>query len=508
MATIRMEVTVPGGATDSITDGAIGFSLTGEYDTARLISGDYCVIAPAGVKVDTSPAFGTVDGRQTNGARLNAATIGGKPYDTLTSYYDGATAHTPDTIIRPGGVLLKMTGINPAPPIARDGVVDKWAALHVVAEPPGANAVSPAVWTGPNRPWDTLNIAGVLADLPSYPATGSEVAWSTLKPILGKRSFGLPLTGESHEPYQDLTPFGTGLGTSNYGSYLGLRYDRARMGILSNTWSSTDKEEALLAMALIGYDAMMAFSSNYASYKANGGHFWWFGDLVLLAIKATGKLAQYDYFANFCGNIRHQPFLHTAATIADLAPHTSLSKPYLSRWRAVTSVTSDTVLVVEHSGAGDQEDKTRFQGGIAVRERDGAEQAITSSAYVGPSNAITGWTWTFAAPLTGTTVSDRFYVKTPFTVIEGQPDWNISGSGTPRTMNPLPGSAYRQEAEFSMAHRFARAMGMVGDLLDPWDQYTLHAESGIYGLPSPINGGAAAFVSAHSSAILAIPQIV
>lgn len=508
MATIRMEVTIPGGATDSITDGGIGFSLTGDYDTARLISGDYCVIAPAGVKVDTSPAFGTVSGRQTNGAELNSVAETGQPFDNFAGVYSAIEAHNPDTIIRPGSVLLKMTGIDPAPPTARDGVTDQWAALHVVAAPPGANAVSPAVWTGPNRPWDTLDIAGVLADLPSYPASGSEVTWASLKPILGKRNVALALSGENSSIYQDLTPFGTGRGTSNYGSYLGLRYDGARIGVMSDTWSSTDKEEAILEMALIGYDAMMAFSSKYTDLKSNGGHFWWFGDLILLAIKAAGKLAQYDYFANFCGNIRHQPFLHTSATIADLAPHTSLTKPYISRWRQVTSVTSDSVLVVEHSDTGDQNDKTRFQGGVAVRERDGAERTITSAIQVGPDNAITGWTWTFASPLTGTLVTDRFYVKPPFTVSVGQPDWNINGIGTPRTMNPLPFSAYRQENQWSMPHRFARAMGMVGDLLDPWDQYTLHAESGIYGLPSPIPGYSASFIAAHSAAILAIPQIV
>ena len=501
-------LTIPGGDTDTVTDGDISFTFTGDYNTHQLDSGDYCVIAPAGVKVATSPAFATVDGRLTNGAQLDAQAREDQPFDSSGNDYNISGAHNPATIIRPGSVLLKMTGIDPAPVEARNGLTDQWAALHVVSSVPAAHAVSPAVWTGSDRPWDTLDIAGVLADLPSYSATGDEVAWSTLKPIIGVRNFGLALDGGNAVSYQNFTPFGTGSGTSNYGSYMGIRFDKARIGVMSDTWSSTDKEEALLAMALMGYDAMMGAWSKGEGWPSNGGHFWWFGDLMLLAIKASGRVAEYATFANLCSNIRHQPFLHTAGTIADLAPHNDLAKPYVSRWRDVTSVASDTVLVVEHMNPGDQGDKTRFQGGIAVRESDGAERLISSNVMVGPSNAITGWTWTFSAPLTGTTTADRFHVKAPFTVTEGMPDWNIGGIGVPSTMNPLPSTAYRQENQWSMPHRFARALGMVGGVLDPWDQYTLHAETEVNGLPSPIEPGSAAFIAAHSAAILALPQIV
>lgn len=505
---IRIEVAIPGGATDTITDGDIGFALGGSYDTHRLDNGDYCVIAPAGVKVGTSPAFASVGGRMTNGAALNFAAGQSHPFDNSAGDYNAATAHDPAAIIRPGSVLLKMTGVDPAPSAPRDGLTSQWSVLHVVAEPPAPHAVSPAVWTGANRPWAAFDLDAVLSDLPSYAATGDEVSWSSLRPYIGLRDVGGALDGGGALIYQEMTRNGTGLGSSNYGSYLSVRYNKARIGLLSNTWSGTDKAECALALASIGYDLLMARSSAGPSFPVDGGHYHWEPDLMLLALKAIGRADEYADFIPYIGNVGRQPFLHTSETIALLAGHNDLAKPYVSRWRAVTSVASTTQFAVAHSATGDQGDKTRFQGGIAVREGDGAERAITASVQVGPDNAITGWTWTLASPLSGVTVSDRFMVKAPFPISVGQPDWCIRGIATPRTINPLPLSAYRQENEWSMAHRFARALGMVGNALTAWDAYTLHAETGANGLPSPIHNTVSAFIGAHSAAILALPQVV
>lgn len=504
---ITIRPTIPGGQFSSLTDDEIGYTLTGNYNASRIFTGDWAVHAPAGIIADTTPAVAVVDGRSTNGAMLDYSYSRAPAFDAASTGHNPANAHNPAAIIRPGSVLVKMKGIETNPPSARDGLAKQWSALHVVSTPQGANAISPAIWTGPNRPWDTVDVDSILASLPSYAATGDEVTWASLKPVIGRRDIGLA-SWHGVTAYQELSRFGTGLGFSNYGSYLAARLNKVRIGILSNTWSATDKREALSALIIIGYDLWRARASDSPDFASNGGHFHWEGDLILLALRATGNLASYAAALPLLGNVSKQPFVHNATTIGQLAPHNSLTLPYIYRWRAVTSVASDTQLVVAHSSTGDQEDKTRFAGGIAVRERDGAERTISTSVQVGPDSAITGWTWTFASPLTGTLLTDRFHVKPAFAVTVGTPDWCISGIATPRLINPLVTSAYRQENEWSMAHRFARALGLVGSGLAGWDAYTAHAEAGINGLPTPIHSTAAAFIAAHSAAILARPQIV
>jgi hypothetical protein len=506
---ISIRPTIPGGATDTLTNDEIGFSLGADYNARQLSCGDWCVIAPAGLKADTTPAFGTVDTRNSNGARLNFLAGESQPFDAFANAYDAGLAHDPDTVIRPGDVLWKMKGVTPTPAEARDGVAKQFAALRVVTSfPTGTNPVSPAVWTGSSRPWDNLDIAGVVADLPSYSAVGTEVTWASIRDNLIRRNPAQAMAGVNENPYQDLTPNATGDGSSNYSSYQSIQWDKVRREVLMNRWSTSDKEEALFWMALIGYDCMMAFE-NTGINPVGGGHSHWFGDHILLAIKATGKTAQYSTYAEHSGSLYGQYFLHTAGTVAKLtAGHSVLGDPYISRIRDVTSVASDTELVVAHDQTYDQNDKTRFQGGIAVRVRDGAERTISTSVQVGPDNNITGWTWTFSSALTGTTTADDFWVKAPFAVTAGMPDWAINGTGQTKWINPLAASAYRQEVECGMALHFAHALGMVGDPLGPWDAYVRRAMTGADGLPNPVQTANDAFVAAYGATVLALPQIV
>lgn len=505
---IRIQPTIPGGATNSLTNGEITFTLGGYYDAVQLSCGDWCVKAPAGVKADTLPAAGLVDTRQSNGARLNYLTNTMQPFDAFAGAYDAALMHDPATVIRPGDVLWKQKGVNPTPSGPRIGVTKQFAALRAVTDfPTGVNPVSPAVWTGSNRPWDNLNIASVVSALPVYAGVGTPVTWASIRDNLTRRNPAQAMAGLNENPYQDLTPYATGLGSSNYSSYQSIAWDQVRREVLMDRWSTSDKEEALFWMALIGYDCMMAFEQANIN-PVGGGHSHWFGDHILLAIKATGKLAQYTTYAEHTGSLYTQYYLHTSATIADLNPHNDTSKPYTSRWRGVVSVASDTQLIAEHVESADQGEKSRFQGGIAVRERDGAEALILTNTQNGPNNAITGWTWDFATAMTGNTTSDRFYVKAAFPITVGMADWAINGVDAARSRIPLPASAYRQEVETGMALHFTMALGMLGNPLMPWKQYVERAMPGTDGLPNPVQGASSAFVSAYGATIRALPQLI
>lgn len=514
---IKIEIEVPGGSSASVTVGEIGFQFpAAAYDAYSLPNGDIAVVAPTGILATTTPASAVVDGRVTHGAAVDMEFKADEdPFDaSMINTYDVTRAHNEAVLIQPGSVLLKCVGIDTVPRsgpdyYTRDGIIKQWAALHVVAAPPVANMLSPAVWTGPNRPWDAFDIDGVLGDLPSYAASGSEVPWATLKTNWGRRDLGMPLSDNTGAGYEQLTPNATGTGSSNYGSYLGITGDYALMGMLSDTWSDTDKAEAFWKSATYGYETMMAISSSAVGECEHiAGHFSFMIPHILLAIKATGKTGSYVNYLKASGNAYFQYFLHDAATIAALSPHSDTSKPYISRLRACTTVTSDTEIAVANDLTYDLGAKTRFRQGIAVRERDGAEAAIVSSVQVGPDNLITDWVWTLATPMTGNTTSDMFSVKPPFAITVGMPDWNINGAEIPRTINPLPESAYRQENQPSMRWRFGRALGMIGTPLAPFNQYIPYAEAGTNGMPSPILSESSAFIAAHSTAILAIPQIV
>jgi hypothetical protein len=499
-------LTVPGGSDADVTDGGIGFEFAASYNTARLPNGDWAVIAPAGVKVDTTPAKATVGGRATNGAKLNHVQNGTMPFDAGMSNYTAGAEHDPDTIMRPGDVLLKMVGeatIDPDPADNRDGLTNQWSALHVVTAAPAVRSLSPAVWTGPNRPWDQFDIDGVLGDLPSYSATASDQSWATLKTTFGRRDFGLAISDSTTAGYQELTPRDMGEGPSNYGGYLGVRYDRALIGMLSDTWSDNDKAECFWWAASLGYDNLMARFSAGQTWGGIGAHFQADVAFKLLAIKATGRLSQYEDFMPYIGGPVEQCYIHDATSIAALAPHDDPAKSYLSRRRDVLAVNSTTQIEVEmFAGAGDSNSNNGYVGALAVRDSDGATSLIASQVQ----NGTTSFTWNLATPMTGNTTSDRFSARANFTVTEGMGDWRLLNA--PNWNNPIALVEYRALNAWTMRHRFARALGMVGGGLDPWDAWTLRANSGADGMPDLIEPESAAFVAAHSTAILALPQIV
>ena len=527
---IRIQATVSGGMAASIADGEVTYTFQGgAYDTVRLPNGDPAVIAPNGVRIETTPAKGMVgspDQRMGNGARTNPDITGSSlaDFDARAGGPVAGGGLDSSMIVPPGHKVFKAISHDTVGPGAenRKGVIKQWSVLHVLAEAPPQNSIAPAVWTGANRPWDQFDLDAVLGDLPSYADTSDTVSWDSLRPRVDHRDIGAALGGIGATPpdYESLMVRGTAPADQyNYGLYICHTYDQVLIGLLSNGWSDTDKAEAAWRLAQIGYDNLMASYSRAGMHPQNGGHFLFDQGAKMLAIKATGRVSQYVEFAPCMANMYHMYFLHDAGTIADLLPHDSPAKPAISRLRqfigtAGTDSEGRPVVDVEafRSAPSSEGSADRFAGGEMVRERDGATCRIIDHPRADEANPAGAWRLTLDDLPSGTTTADKFWIRAPdgFEVFEGMPDWRIFPTGA--RINPLWPVYYRESQQVTMQHRFIRALGMMGTPLDPWNQYMLFVNGVTPGKPTAWNTDLITpytrqFITAHSASILAIPQV-
>lgn len=524
------------------TQGNVDFVVDGNYTVGNYADGPAYVVIPTGTANITSisPAETTLGGLVINGAMKNpqlTSTSGGdQGFDARVSNglggnYNVSEKWTPGSITA-GDIIVKQVASLDSNIIAGDrttqrrGVVSGYGTLFVVASAPAAGSFSPAAvgWTGRGTPTAyTPDISTFVAGLPSYSNVGQDAL--TYAEILDKLKY-TPTTamwGENPYAHQYHDPIGSGnLGSSvngNYGQFIGGNIQAAMLALISNDFSTSEKEEIATRLISKGIQWFDTYDGAGIQVQPNGGLYQFFFGPMAMALETTGRTAKFQELWDDQSGNQRQAIKITSAQAAQFTPHDSVlqSSPY--RRRNLDAI-DGTNFTMETYRSGNDGDNTKFDF-IDFTVTNGTATA-TVTGITGSDNIPSGTSGSFEFTVddaTGFSVDDTITFYPGEEAIEGDYQWAIEGADL---FNEYSGEygrsgSYRALNNWSGLVLGLRGMGIWDSAWDPmqgyvmfsnkadaysstWDNDDNHATS--YGASDVAHTWEADFWDDHASTIL------
>ena len=470
---------------DTIVSGGVTYTLNQTVDYF-LVDGWPVVIDPGGLTiVSRSPAAATVGSDAVNGtvknpARLTSAVpTASQGWDQRmqgSSYSAALNAGFPISVAA-GDVVVGA--VHEPSPSAFSGItapVREYCPIYFAnaRKPVGAVLPSAVTWAGRSGlTWRHFDAAAVIASwgstaqrstsgmtLPSYAAVLDilarfEVSWG--------RNYSASDGGyESETTYR---------GAATYGQTQAQWIGAAGLYLISDAITDEQKATLLRHLVRLGLHAWEpAAGQGDAPVKGNGGH--WQFDFIpkVLALNCLGLSSDLDNLHTVHpGNVLTQPFVHTSGTIADLAPHSSATKPYPYLLRTISAVSGTTITVP--AGAGDPAQVGGFVGLRLKRQSDGATATVTAAVNNGSTYDLT----IDVQPGSPFAVGNSVYCESIDPIRVGDADWQISGSAWWEHYSPSYSASYRPLSKWTEEILVPRALGIWRTAWDAAESYTVRA---------------------------------
>jgi hypothetical protein len=344
---------------------------------------------------------------------------------------------------------------------------------------------------------ERIDVAAFRASLPTLSATG--VAVPPAAEVIARIGSQPQLLAFDPEPNQRTygnyfhhhfgSPSASG---GNYGRNLGRTISYAALGALTDAWAATERDDVLTRLISLGrqiesfvIDQVVAGSNDF---EPNGGQRQYELVPLVLYLAATGRLSdlptilepvagkpQFNQFGSF--------IQITPQVLADLEPHTSLTKPFTARIRNVSAVAGETVTVecTRNSGtnAGDHSDfevvgmvARKIAGGL----RTGAPATITGSPQ---KNVTISGTVTRDLVIPGHSfVAGDQMIMDPGAAVTayyqpGAGEYSLEGRLLYNRLTPTPTALYRDQQEGVALAVLYDVLGLT-TLLRAYRDYVAH----------------------------------
>jgi hypothetical protein len=463
------------------------FSTTVDY---FLVDGFPCVIDPGGgltissrSPAETTTAAKIINTTIKNPQRLaTGATTQGWDERMPGTSWSAALKSSFPLAVAAGDIVVGAIGRAGAV-ASLNTPVSEYCPIFIVSGQKAVGSVLPASigWTGRGAPaWYSFDAAAKVATLPSLSTSGmtlptyatilARVArWET---AFGRQSNNASSSNADYE--QEFTDgYATTSGSVNYGQYVGEVMGAAGLYLLSDAISSAQKEVLLRHMVRIGvecYDPVAGLANPLTD--GNGGHFQFRLIPQMFMGWALGQSSRLDSLHTVNPeNPLLQPFVMDSGKVADLAPHSSSTKPYVYRQRTVSGVSGLTVTVPYSSASGDPSatNIVQFAGLELVRPSDGKTANIITGGYnAGSIDLVID-----VQPTPAFATSDVVYARSIDPIDVGMADWatGVTWSG----YNPTSEAIYRDQNKWSEEVFVSQALGVHRSAWDAMRDYVIRA---------------------------------
>ena len=483
--------------------GDVTYTVTGAVASGLYADGVPYVVAPQGAAVTIAepavPGPRTENGVLLSGSEINpqrgsgrgdgVPSAGGSSaqgYDARVDSYEAARTATWPAQLQAGDIVVTAVSRPDLPEEngVRQGIIASYAALHVVAEAPPADAFSPAAtgWTGRGTPQHhRVDLDAALAALPSYPVAGMDVV--PVAEVFEHFDQFVPIGGQSLAPvwsrggYEVLFPYRFGDG-GNYGRESAHTVGAAGLHLIGDAATPEEKRRLLVRMIQHGIQWYDPTEGADDPVEANGGHFQFWLTPAAIALRFTGRSADIEALPEVMpGNAFGQSFFMTPELVAQLVPHDDPSAPYIWRRRTLApgSVSGNEITVRFNSRLGDG--KASVKQLLLTRERDGATASVLGVSSTLVSGEVDRVITIDAQPAEPFAPGDVVYFDAPFPIRVGDVDWIERGvkRGAFRGYNPSPYAGYRNIAEWGDDWLVIKALGLMRPSFAPFDAYTKRA---------------------------------
>lgn len=454
---------------NTIVSGSVTYTLNQTVDYF-LVDGWPVVIDPGGLTiVSRSPAATTVstdavNGTMKNPARLTSAVpTASQGWDQRmqgSSYSAGLNASFPISVAS-GDVVVGA--VHEPSPSAFSGItapVREYCPIYFTnaRKPVGSVLPSAVTWTGRSGlTWRHFDAAAVIASWgAAAQRSTSGMTLPTYATVLGilarfEISWGRNYSA-SNGGYESETTY---RGAATYGVDQARWVGAAGLYLISDAITDEQKATLLRHLVRLGLHAWEpAAGQGDAPVKGNGGH--WQFDFIpkVLALHCLGLSSDLDNLhTDHPGNVLTQAFVHTSGTIADLAPHSSATKPYPYLLRTISAVSGTTITVP--AGAGDPA-QVQFSTLRIKRQSDGASAIVTATVNNGSTYDLT----IDVQPGSPFAVGNTIYCESVDPIRVGDADWQISGDAWWSHYNPSKNASYRNLAYWTEEVLVPRALGI------------------------------------------------
>lgn len=455
------------GNSNTIVSNGETWTLSAAVDWGRTVDGVAWFIQPGGVTVLSRTNAATTDaGFAVNGTMKNPIRDQ-NGWNERVFGYSGALNQTFPISMAAGDILVGAVH-QPAPADIRWGVNQKYFGLIATSAGYPANTWAPALigWAGRGTPTAyTVDLSAVPASLPSYSLAG--ITYPTVADVTAKvdrLDLGMAVTNnDAPEGYEAFTTYLMGGALGNYGQNLSFQIHDAALHLIGNVATLAEKQVLFRAMIRHGiqwHDPVIGAAN---PRRGDGGHHQFAMTPIAMALHYLGRTAALDNLHNtWPGNQLDQPFTYDASIIADLAPHSDLTKPQVSRLRPVVGVTG-LVIDVETNRSGLNGDGARMDFNGLWMVRNGAPSQRARALGMSPNDQI-GSGLSFrgvtidAQPTPAFTTSDTIYFESIDPIYEGDTDWR--GTIRYNDINPAFDQPYREAQTWSGTVLALRALGI------------------------------------------------
>lgn len=474
----------------SITIGNITFSWTGTFTTGTFVDGLPWLYLPSGTvsMSEPTPAQGTYNGYQTNGAELNPVYANEQGFSDMHATFNGSRTQTSWPVtMSAGDILVKSisdVGWSTLGNVRRrGGMYTEFCALYIVDAIPGAEDFAPAAigWTGRGTPtpisidtnqWADLD--AVVASLPTYALGSFSAEVPTVAQVfdnaIDKFNIGLAIQkgAGSGGGYQSNTVRDfTESGFDNYGVYQNRVFAGSALHMIGDVASTSKKKEILIRLISHGIQICDTHRGALTYLGGNGAHHQYHQIPVGIYLKYTGQDVN-DLTTYVPGHLLGQIYVPTQAAIdsGELQPHNDDAKPACSRIRAITSVSGNDLTF---AATGSDGAEVWMDGTVIRRVSDGAT-AYVQSATTSRQGTID------AQPSPAFTTSDTITIEPYNGWVAGYTgaQWLISTADTIREVRTMvlgKSANYRSLAEWTGQILVLKALGIQPTDIEAADYY-------------------------------------
>lgn len=479
------------GNSDTIVSGGVTWTLSAPVDYGVTVDGvPWIIVPPGGVNVTArSPAATTESALAVNGTMKNPQRLQQGWDARLATYSAGLNQAFPISVTA-GDIIVGQihVPIASATPL-RKGVSASYSGLICTSGGYPANTFAPALigWSGRGTPQAySMNVDAAVAALPSYSLSGiANPAVTTVISQIDRLEIGPAVTPSTVDTvgYETLLTNGLGDGSSNYGQLVARWIGAAGLHLIGDVATTAQKKTLLTALIRHGIQWYDTAAGAGSVTVADGGH-WQFQLIpIAMALHYLGRGAQVDTLSTvWPGNFFGQAFTYDSTRLANLAPHSSLTLPMVSRRRSITAVSgNDITFGTDRTGGVGDTPRSSFIGLELVRESDGASALITAmranttiagtddSTSIGSGVNTKGFTIA-AQPTPAFAVSDVVYLRRTETIYLDDTDWRAFNADW--SINPSFDQVYRGLNFWSDDVLTLRALGIWRSSWDAIERYT------------------------------------
>lgn len=476
------------GNSNTIVSGGVTWTLSAAVDYGQTVDGvAWIIVPPGGVNITArSPAATTESALAVNGTMKNPQREQ-QGWDARLATYSAGLNQSFPFAVAAGNIVVGQIFAPGVAATPRLGVSASYSGLICTSGGYPANTFAPALigWSGRGTPQAyQLDVAAAVNTLPSLSLSG--IPYPTVADVIAKvdrLEIGPAATADmTATGYEALLTNGLGDGSSNYGQWTGRWIGAAGLHLVGNIATNSEKQTLFRALVRHGIQWYDAVAGSGTPATPDGGHFQFQLIPVAMALHFLGRTSQLDNLSTvWPGNFFGQTFTYTASRIANLAPHSSVNLPMVSRRRTITAVAGTNITFTTERGLNDGDTaRTNFAGMRLVRESDGASALITTNraaTTIAGTDDLT--TIAGGSDRKGVTidvqpgspflVNDVVYLQRPDPIYEGDTDWRNGGADN----SIFPGhlQEYRDLNKFSDDILPLRAMGIWRSNWDSLERY-------------------------------------